>query len=73
MSRAINLDALEAHVLATCVKHNAAITAIETLGSGGTRVVFKNAVDATTIAKAYGSKVLTGPVQRKPSRPVRNG
>lgn len=72
MSRAINLDAGEAHVLDTCAKHKAAISAIEPLQSGGTRVVFKNADDAVVIAKAYGSKVLTGPVRRIPSRLMRN-
>ncbi len=68
MSRAINVNALEAHVVDMCAKRNTPITAIETLRSGGTRVVFKNGADAAIIAKAYGSKVLTGPVERTPSR-----
>lgn len=68
MSRAINLDAAEAHVRDTCAKHNAAITALEPLRSGGTRVVFKNADDAAIVAKAYGAKVITGAVERMPSR-----
>ena len=72
MSRAINLDAAEAHVRDMCIKHNAAITAIEPLQSGGTRVVFKNAGDAVIVAKAYGSKILTGAVLRMPSRLMRN-
>jgi hypothetical protein len=68
MSRALNLAALEADVVATCAKHNAVITAIETLRSGGTRVVLSNADDTAIISKAYGAKVLTGPVSRMPSR-----
>jgi hypothetical protein len=72
MSRAINLAAAAAHIRDMCVKHNAAISAMEPLRSGGTRVVFMNADDAAIVAKAYGSKVLTGPVLRMPSRLMRN-
>jgi hypothetical protein len=72
MSRAINLDAAEAHVIETCAKHGAAITAIEALRSGGTRVVLKTADDAARILKAYGSKVLKGAVTRTPSRLMHN-
>jgi hypothetical protein len=68
MSRAINLDAAEAHVIDTCAKHGAEITSIETLRSGGTRVVLKNADGAALVTKAYGAKVLTGVVARTPSR-----
>jgi hypothetical protein len=55
-----------------CAKHNAAISAIEPLRSGGTRVVLKNAVDAAIVKKAYGSKVLTEAVLRMPSRLLRS-
>jgi hypothetical protein len=68
MSRAVNIDATEAHVIATCAKHGAKISTIEALYSGGTRVVLNNAVDAAAITKAYSSKVLNGPVQRMPTR-----
>lgn len=68
MSRAINVNALEADVLDMCAKHGAAITAIETLHSGGTRVVFKNADDTAKIARAYGKLVITGPIVRMPTR-----
>ena len=36
MSRALNINATEAHVLATCAKRNVPISAIEPLHSGGT-------------------------------------
>jgi diketogulonate reductase-like aldo/keto reductase len=72
MSRAINVNATEVHVLDMCAKHNAAISAIEPLRSGGTRVVLKNAVDAAIVKKAYGSKVLTEAVLRMPSRLLRS-
>lgn len=68
MSRAINVNATEAHVIATCAKRKIAISAIETLHSGGTRVVMNNADDTADIAKAYGAKVIAGPVQRTPTR-----
>lgn len=68
MSRALNVNAQEQHVRDMCAKHKTPITAIETLRSGGTRVVLMNAADAAKIGKAYGSKVLTGVVERAPSR-----
>lgn len=71
MSRALNINATEEHVRATCAKRQVAISAIETLVSGGTRVVMNNAVDSATIAKLYGKKVMTGAVSRTPLR--RNG
>lgn len=67
MSRALNIDAEHDHVVATCAKHKATISAIEKLLSGGTRVVLMNGEGAAAIAKAYGSKILTGPVKRTSS------
>lgn len=72
MSRAINVDAAEAHVRDMCIKHKVAISAIEPLRSGGTRVVLANADAAAIVAKAYGSKVLKGTVLRMPSRLMHN-
>ena len=68
MSRVLNINATEEHVLATCSKKHAAISAIEALQSGGTRVVLNNAIDTATIRKAYGSKVIDGKVRRMPIR-----
>jgi hypothetical protein len=70
MSRALNLDAPKDHVLATCAKNKADITQIESLLSGGTRVVFKNADDAATIGRAYKGKIIDGPIVRTPTRTV---
>lgn len=66
MSRALNLDATVAEVLAFSAKHEAAISAIELLDPRGTRVVFVNREGAATIARAYRAKVMTGPVIRQP-------
>jgi len=52
MSRALNLDAPAEHVLEMCAKHKAAITQIERLVSGGTRVVLQNADSAAIIGRA---------------------
>jgi ABC-type sugar transport system substrate-binding protein len=68
MSRAINVNATKDHVVATCAKLKVPISAIEALRSGGTRVVMNNADDTAVIAKAYGSKVITGAVTRTPTR-----
>jgi hypothetical protein len=66
MSRALNLDATVSEVLAFSAKHKAEISAIELLDPRGTRVVFVNGSGAAAIAKAYGAKVMTGPVTRQP-------
>jgi len=68
MSRAININAPQADVLAACAKRKIGISAIETLRSGGTRVVMNNALDAATLAKFYRSKVIAGVVKRTPLR-----
>jgi hypothetical protein len=72
MSRALNLDASQEDVLATCAKKNAPITQIETLASGGTRVVLQSADDAAAIGRFYKGKIITGPVQRTPARLFHN-
>jgi hypothetical protein len=68
MSRALNIKAAEADIVATCKKFGIGISMIERLHSGGTRIVLNNAADTVSIAKAYGSKLLTGPVTRMQTR-----
>lgn len=68
MSRAVNIDAKEADVIAMAAKHDAAISAIEPLLPRGTRVVFMNMVGAEAVSRAYGDRVLTGAVTRRPVR-----
>ena len=70
MSRALNLAATEAEVIAMCAKHSAPISSIETLHSGGTRLVLKNGDAAAIIGRAFGKKVITGTVTRTPMRVV---
>ena len=68
MSRAINVNATKPEVEALCLKHKAPISAIETLASGGTRVVLTNSDAAATMVRVFGRKVLSGPVERTPLR-----
>jgi uncharacterized protein YunC (DUF1805 family) len=69
MSRAVNINATRAHVLAACARRKVGISTIEDLGSGGVRVVMNNAADAALMATFYGRKVISGTVRRTPLRP----
>ena len=64
MSRAINIDATPQHVTAACAKRGFTITSLETLLSGGTRVVLTSGDAANAIRQVYGRKVIEGQVQR---------
>lgn len=70
MSRALNLNAPQEHVLDMCAKHGAQITHIETLVSGGTRVVLSTGDYAAVIANAYKGKIIAGAIKRTPSRVI---
>jgi hypothetical protein len=71
MSRALNIDATVDQVIALAAKHDAIISAIEPLDPTGTRVVFMNSEGAAIVARAYGSRVITGAVTRAPWRQQR--
>ena len=63
-SRAINVSGTEAEVRAECIKHDLPISAIETLLSGGTRVVMMDGDAAAKMRKVFKKQILTGPVNR---------
>lgn len=63
-SRALNVDVAEPDVRAACDKHGLAISAIEALLSGGTRVVMVNSAGAERLRALYKKKMLDGPVVR---------
>jgi len=67
MSRALNLNASQEDVLASCARAKAPITQIESL-VGGTRVVLRNGEDAATIGRLYKGKIITDRVTRIPGR-----
>ena len=64
VSRAINLNVEIADVRAACEKRGIAVSAIEALLSGGTRVVLVNAEGAEKVRSLYKTKLLDGPVTR---------
>lgn len=68
MSRALNINSSEADITSACQTAGIAISTIERLVSGGTRVVLNNAVDAASIAKTFKTKLLSGPVTRSATR-----
>jgi hypothetical protein len=70
MSRALNVTAPIGEVRALAAQHDAPISAIETILSGGTRVVFMNAADADRMRDLFDGRMVTGTVTR--SRWVRN-
>ena len=64
MSRAINLDASLDDVKALCARHAVAISTIEALTSGGTRVVLLNPDGAERIRGLMKARIITTPVAR---------
>ena len=64
MSRALNVVATVAEVRAAALKHDAAISAIEPIESGGTRVVFMNGADAERMRGVFGKRMLVGTITR---------
>jgi ABC-type xylose transport system substrate-binding protein len=70
MSRAMNVTATEAEVKAAAAENGALISAIETILSGGTRVVFMNGSDAERMRRIFEDQMVVGAVTR--SRWVRN-
>ncbi|USU04292.1 hypothetical protein NF699_14765 [Sphingomonadaceae bacterium OTU29LAMAA1] len=70
MSRALNVTATETEVKIAAEDNNAPISAIETIFSGGTRVVFMNGADAERMRRIFKDRMVVGAVTR--SRWVRN-
>ena len=68
MSRALNINVSEADITAACKTAGIAISTIERLVSGGTRVVLNSSVDTAAIAKTFKSKLMSGPVTRLQTR-----
>jgi len=64
MSRAINTTASVAEIEKLCASHSFRISTIETLASGGSRVVLLDGRDAERVRQLLKSKILTGDVKR---------
>lgn len=71
MSRAINLNASLDDVTALCTRHSVAISTIEPLTSGGTRVVLLNPDGADRIRTLMKTKIITTTVVRSPMHMAR--
>jgi hypothetical protein len=71
MSRAININAAEADIVASCAKAGITISMIERLPSGGNRVVLNNTADTKAVAKTFSRQLLTDDVPRRPHFPGR--
>ncbi|MBB3910515.1 hypothetical protein [Sphingomonas desiccabilis] len=63
-SRALNLNLSKARIEQLCAKHDAAISVIEPLPGGGTRVVLMNISDADVLRQACSGKLLARDVPR---------
>jgi hypothetical protein len=66
MSRAINVTSNVADVEALCLRHSVAISVIEPLASGGTRVVLLNPDGADRIRALMKKQIITTTVVRSP-------
>lgn len=64
MSRAVLVNAPKPDVAATCAQRKITVSAIESLLSGGTRVVLTNMADADAIRLAYKKHLIQQPVIR---------
>ena len=60
----MNLTADEATVRSLCAKHDLAISAIETLQSGGVRLVMLNLADADRVRALFKRQLIDGSVER---------
>ena len=66
MSRAMNLSLPEAEVMAMCTKFKVAVSAIETLPSGGTHLVCTRGEGADEMRKRLKAHLDEGVVKRFP-------
>ncbi len=64
MSRAINVNLEVATVRQLSAKHNASISVVESLISGGTRVVYNNSIDAQEMRAVFTKSIINGTVTR---------
>lgn len=68
MSRAFCVTLPLDDVVALCARHKTAISVVEPLHSGGTRVVMINSDDAAVMGRVFAGKIITGAVIRTPLR-----
>ncbi len=71
LNRSMNVTLDQKTVRSHAERHKAPISAIETILSGGTRVVFMNMPDAERMRGVFSARLIKGDVVR--TRWVRNG
>ena len=71
MSRALNLSLTTAQVDDQCRKHGVAISALEALPDGGTRLVCMSNYGAAQIRFKLKDHIIEGDVRRERFRPLR--
>ncbi len=64
MSRVVNTTASVAEIEKICATHSFRISTIETLASGGSRVVLLDGRDAEQVRLLLKNKILTGEIKR---------
>jgi len=69
MSRTVQLSLNEKEVIARCLKENVGVSAIESLPSGGVRLVCMSSNGAERIRTIFRTKLIEGEVARQPHRP----
>jgi hypothetical protein len=69
MSRVLHVGLDEGEVVSRCLAANVGISAIETLPSGGTRLICMSSDGAATMRKKLKSQLILGPVTRELYRP----
>jgi hypothetical protein len=71
MSRALNLSMTVAQVDRHCREHGVAISALEALPDGGTRLVCMSNYGAAQIRLKLSGRIIEGQVRRERFRPVK--
>lgn len=71
MSRVLLVNLDERQVAAKCEAENVGISAIESLASGGTRLVCKSSDGAGTMTRKFKGHLISGDVIRERHRPVK--
>jgi hypothetical protein len=69
MSRVLHVKLDEGEVVSRCLSANVGISAIESLPSGGTRLICMSSDGAAQMRKKLKSQLILGPVTRDPYRP----
>ena len=68
MSRALCVTLHIDEVMAVCARKKVAISTVEPLHAGGTRLVLINSHDAAVMGRVFAGKMITGDVVRTPLR-----